>query len=547
MSVRGGWKLGAIFLAASTFAQTPQPHCALTATVVNSATNAGIAHALVSYFGPSQGFRFTDAAGNIQVPNVPCGQYYLNVSKPGFVSGQEEPNEGFLLSNPMFRSVMEDQAQQSGSPPKPANVPVNLTPDSQASRIPLIPVASIAGTVLDENGEPIYGVTVQSIAVRASLSGPDYFPARTAHTDDRGHYELLGLMPGDYVVRLAGEASSTQFFQGSALTPNNDHRGMQPVYYSNVDSLASALVVPLAPGAQNNADFRQATEAAFDINGRLTGLIPQAWTQLQLFRDGDRIPLGRAFVNLTTGQFRVTDVVRGSYTLRAQQHQGDPPLWFAGEQPVTVTTEPIRNLVVQLSGAVEIPVSVSYEEGAKEDGEVHLMLLPQHSRENLRQASVGKFANPQNDAQPEGPKAFTNVIPDKYKLQVQASGGTGYVASAKLGDLDVLHGEFPIGGGAAGELHVTIRGDSASVQGQVTYQGQPALGAQIYLVPASDDGAGLRTGFGGAEGHYEIRGVPPGDYRIHAWTGSPTSKEILPGSGETITLQPSEQRTVSLE
>jgi len=161
----------------------------------------------------------------------------------------------------------------------------------------------------------------------------------------------------------------------------------------------------------------------------------------------------------------------------------------------------------------------------------------------LRDVSIGKFAIPQND----GPKAFTNVIPDKYKLQVQASGGTGYVASAKLGDLDVLHGEFSIGGSTAGELHVTIRGDSASVQGQVTFKGQPAPGAQIYLVPASGEGGEIKASFGGAEGHYEIRGVPPGDYRIRAWTGSPTSKEILSGSGETMTLQPSEQRTVSLE
>jgi len=356
MSVRDGWKLVAIFLGGSALAQAPQPHCTLAATVVNSATNAGIAHALVSYFGPAQGFRFTDAGGNIQVANVPCGQYSLSVSKPGFVSGQEDPNEGFLLSNPLFRAVMEDQSQQAGSPPKPANVPVHLTPDSQTARVPLIPVASIAGTVLDEKGEPIYGVMVQGIAVKASLSGTDYVPTRAAHTDDRGHYELLGLTPGDYVVRLAGEASSTQFFQGNTLNTNNDHRGMQPVYYSNVDSLASASVVRHAPAAQSNADFRQPTEAAFDINGRLFGLIPQAWTQLQLFRDGDRIPLGRAFVNLTSGQFRVTDVVRGSYTLRVQQYQADPPLWFAAEQPVTVKTEPIRNLVVQLSGAVEIPV-----------------------------------------------------------------------------------------------------------------------------------------------------------------------------------------------
>jgi hypothetical protein len=549
------WRFTTIFLGCLAFAQTPPQSCTLSGTVVNSATHAGIPHALVSYNGAANGFRFTDAGGNIQVANVPCGQYFLMVSKPGFVSGQEDPSDRLLLTNPIFREEMDEQSEQSGSPPKPANIPLNLAPDSQTAQIPLVPLASIAGTVLDENSEPLYGVVVQAIAIKASLTGTDYAPARMAHTDDRGRYELLGLTPGDYVVRLAGEASSTRYFQGSNPNPNNDHRGMQPVYYSNVDSLSSASILQLAPAAQTNADFRQATEPAFDINGRLSGFIPQAWTKLQLYRDGDRIPLGRAFVNLTTGQFRLTDIARGNYTLRVLQYQADPPQSFAAEEPITVTAESIRDVVVQLSGGVDIPVSVSYEAGAQDEGFIQLLLFPQHSPENSRPLAIGKGseelarlaqnrdAAPKPDP-PSQPKAFTNVIPDKYRLNVLANGGNGYVASAKLGDVDVLNGEFTVGS-SAGELHITIRGDSASIQGQVTFQGQPAPGAQIYLIPVSGDGA--KFGFGDPEGHYEITGVPPGDYRIQAWKGSPTTKEIRSGSSETLTLQPSEQRTVAVE
>lgn len=546
MVVRSGWRLTTILLAGFSLSQAAPQTCTLSGTVVNSVTNAGIPHALVSYGGPGQGFRFTDIAGNIQVGNVPCGQYFLTVSKPGFVSGKEASSDALLLFNPIVRETMEDQSEQAGGALKPASVPVSLTPDSLATRIPLVPVASIGGTLLDENGEPIAGVAVQGIAAKPSLTGTEYVPTKTAHTDDRGRYVLLGLTPGDYVVRLAGESSSTQYFLGNAPNTNNDHRGMQPVYYSNVDSLSSAMVLHLTPGTQTTADFRQTAEAAIDINGRLSGFIPQTWTRLRLYRDGDRLPIARAFVNVTSGQFRVTDVVRGTYSLRVEQYQGDPPLWMAAEASITVASEPIRDLVIPLSAAVDIPVSVSYEAGAQDGGSLNLMLMPQHSRENMRTLDMGKFANPQTDAQPSGLKAFTNVIPDKYKLSVQANGGTGYVASAKLGDRDVLHGEFPIEG-AASELHITIRGDSATVQGQVTFQGQPALGAQVYLIPTSDDGPGLKFGFADPQGHYEITGVSPGDYRIKAWTAAPAAQEILSGSGETLTLQPSEQRTVAIE
>jgi Carboxypeptidase regulatory-like domain len=551
--------IAGVLYAAVVFAQTAE-RCVLAGTVFNSATNAGIAHALVSYLGVASGYRFTDAGGNFQIPNVPCLQYSLAVSKAGFVSGQEQPVQVMLAG----REPLDPESTEGAvTAPRPANIVVDLKSGSPPARIPLMPVSSISGIVLDENGEPLEGVSLQSIAVKPSLAGVDYVPAKSARTDDRGRYTLLGLPPGDYVVRLAGEVSATSYFMGSTLNLHNDHRGLPPVYYPNTDSLASATVLHLAPAERSTADFRQATEAAFDINGHLTGFVPQAWTQMQLYRDGDRLPVGRAWVNIASGQFRVIDVPRGSYTLRAVQYQADPAQWLAAEEPVVITSEPIRNLAVGLSGGVDIPVSVSYEAGAKEGGMVLLTLRPQHTRANTRQltlgegmgegarlARLGSASPPQEavkpDTQPSQPSVLTNVVPDKYLLKVQVLGHGSYVAFAKLGDVDVLHGEFSVSGSAPGELHITIRGDSALVEGQVTLAGQPAQMAQVYLIPISDGTAGMKFGFGDEGGHYQIAGVPPGDYRLQAWMGVPTAKDILSSSGETLTLQPGEQRTVAI-
>jgi hypothetical protein len=325
------------------------------------------------------------------------------------------------------------------------------------------------------------------------LQGTDYVPAKTAHTDDQGHYELLDLPPADYIVRLAGESSITQFYQGTAPNPNNDHRGMQPVYYPSADTPAAAQVFDLAPGANSSADFRQPTEPAFDINGRLSGFVPQAWTQLQLYRDGDRVPLGRAFVNFITGQFRLTDIPRGAYTLRATQYQADPPRWFAAEVPLTMTAAPIENLVVPMSGAVDIPVSVSFEAGAKEDGQITVWLHPQHSPGNLKQLIIGNRGGQGQQGAPDAlADDLKDVIPDKYKLSADRIGGSaGYVASAKLGGVDVIHAEFAITG-APGELHLTVRGNSAVLKGKVTFQGQPAMAAQVFRRSARPQVAGHR-------------------------------------------------------
>ena len=536
------------------FGQT-SPHCVLSGTVVNSATGVGIAHALVSYSGLASGYRFTDGTGNFRADDLPAGQYVLSASKPGFVSEQELSTRQnvFALMGPQEDAAVETP-QDFQVTPRQTFQPVQLKADSLPTRIKLMPVAAIGGTVLDENSEPLEGVSVQMIAVRATLTGLEYATVQTSSTDDRGRYLFLKLLPGDYIVRLAGEVSSTQYFAGTP-NPINDHRGLRPVYYPSGDSTSGAFVFHLAPGEQTNADFQQRTEAAFDIDGRLSGFTPRAWTQMQVYRDGDRLPIARAFVNVTDGRFRVIDVPPGSYTLRVAQYQSDSEKWLAAEVPVNITAEPIRNLVLELSGAANIPVSVAYEAGAQPNGMLQLSLQPQHMRQNARQLTLGKSPHPLPSPGSEPPEpspepeqeqtsTFDNVISDQYKLVVQTF-GSDYVASAMLGDRDILHGEFPIGRGA-GEMHIVVRGDSATIEGLVTSKGQPAIGASVCLIP-SGGGLGFKCGTGDESGHYIIQGVAPGDYRIAAWYGMPTIEQLQSGLGNSLTVEAGERRTAAVE
>ena len=206
-----------VFIAGIGFAQTTEK-CVLAGTVFNSATHAGIPHALVSYMGVASGYRFTDAGGNFQVPNVPCIQYNLIVSKAGFVSGKEALGQQLLMRGRRNTAPEAETSDQGPQPPQPATAVVDVKSGSPPARISLVPVSSIAGTVLDENGEPLEGVVVQSIAAKASLSGTEYVPANTARTDDRGIYTILGLAPGDYLLRLVGEVSDTRYFMGNTRT-----------------------------------------------------------------------------------------------------------------------------------------------------------------------------------------------------------------------------------------------------------------------------------------------------------------------------------------
>jgi hypothetical protein len=166
-------------------------------------------------------------------------------------------------------------------------------------------------------------------------------------------------------------------------------------------------------------------------------------------------------------------------------------------------------------------------------------------RAKLARAGAGQGGQDADDSPPEA-LAFTDVLPDRYRLIVTTA-GNDYVSSARLGDQEVLHGEFTISGGGADELHLTMRGDSASVEGQVTLQGKPAMAANVYLTPTSQENRMPKFGFSDEAGHFQIVGVPPGDYRIRAWQGAPALGEMAAGAGELLTVQASEHRTVTLE
>ncbi len=543
------------------FAQGTE-RCTLRGTVANSATSAPVAHALVLFQGPATGYRFTDVSGTFQVDNLPQGSYLLQVSKPGFVS-EQDPMQKAPLGADRFGFASDQEPAETPQQPSFSTNQVELTPTAPALAVKLVPMVSLEGTVVDQNHEPVEGVSVQAVEAEASLTGVDYRIQRTATTDDRGSFRFINLKPGDYLVRLAGEAASTHYFSG-VLNPANDHRGMRPIYYPNADSTESAMVLHLKPGEHATADFQNSTEVAFDLNGQLAGFVPRAWTRIRLYREGDRLPVARAFVNLTTGRFRVTDLPNGSYTFRVVQWVEDGQKWLAAEAPVVVSSQPVSNLEVELSAGSDIPVSISYEASAHQGEMLMLALLPQHSPENIRRAQLGapqsrhlaaipgqpEPAQDGNQAEPSGnggvgeTGVLANVLPDTYRLTATTF-GDDYVESARLGEREILKTLFSLGAGSQGEIRLVVKGDSGSLSGQITVSGKPALGSTVYVIPVS--GGQPKFGGGDQTGHYTVTGVPPGEYRVMAWTKPPSTDELRAATGTPITVQPYEQKELSIE
>ena len=112
----------------------------------------------------------------------------------------------------------------------------------------------IAGTVVDEAGEPVVGVAVRAlikdvVAGRTRYGNMEVIPelVPTATTDDRGMFRLSQLMPGTYVVLVP----STQTTVPAAFLEAPDATLRSELFFAGV-----AEVAPLGqPRTQQVGDF----------------------------------------------------------------------------------------------------------------------------------------------------------------------------------------------------------------------------------------------------------------------------------------------------
>jgi hypothetical protein len=142
--------------------------------------------------------QITDAKGRFVFVDLPeSDAFFLNVSKAGYNDGH------YGDSGPVGSGVASGLVRLAGGQ------------WFNQANIPMWRPGAIAGTVVDERGEPVVGVRVRVLS-RILVAGlPHYAAGAAAISDDRGRYRIPGLTPGQYVVNVPSVQSAVP----SALTP----------------------------------------------------------------------------------------------------------------------------------------------------------------------------------------------------------------------------------------------------------------------------------------------------------------------------------------
>ncbi len=436
---------------------------AIEGTVVNEATGAPVAHALVWMVTPMRAAAprnvsvYTDGEGRFRVENLEAGPYQMMARKGGFVDAMSLGQSGVAL--------------QLASGERKSGVTLKLTPQ-----------AILSGRVLDEFGEPAQGAMVQAYSARQANGKQTWSMTRsTVTTDDRGMFRLLNLSPGRYVVGV-------QFQDRLRPMPGGGGQAdtYAPTYYPKALDAAEAQPVEVVAGSEKaGIEIRLQRVAAYQVRGRVIGRNGEAPTGFSVMMrqrglGGEPGGMSTAVRTGQDGTFELVGVRNGSWVLMAQVREPGAMTPLMGAAAVEVRDRDVEGVEVRISDGIKLEgrlVAEGLPQAPQWKGFM-AQLVP------AEQISYGWMQT--QPVREDGSFSLVASLPGKYMLQVNGPAPAGaYLDSVKMGGQEYLGRELDLNEATVGPVQVTYRAGGGNLRIDVGGQAGGQAGAMrgVLLVP----------------------------------------------------------------
>ena len=526
------------------FAQTsgspPVPkkeECSIAGMVVKLADSEPLRRARVILHSADDRTRnistLTDAAGHFQLKGIEPGRYELNVNRVGFVTqiyGQKKPGDPGAVLTLRSGQAMKDLLFR------------------------LIPSAVISGKILDEDGEPLPEIFVSALRQSYLAGKPNLSTETNVQTDDRGEYRLFGLSPGRYFV-------SAVFPQWGRFSHGDEPEEAQPnqqgyakMYYPGTPDASKATAIPIKEGEEiPSIEIFMRQVAVFRIRGHVYNQIThKAGAQTEVFlmpkkRTREWGGEQRSLIQKQDGSFELADVLPGSYVLTAMWvDEGKPHI---ARLPIDVGNADLDGVAIAITPGTDINGRVIWEgTPSLEQDELSIMAESPDSMFNFGADARLTAANT---------FVLKGVGDGTYVARMWGYGKDCYIKDVQYAGSGALEDGFAVKGSAAGVLEITLSSRAARVQGTVAdSDGLRAVGVRVVLVPEPSrrtQSTLFKEQTTDQYGHFEVRGIAPGDYKLFSWeeaeSGAWEDPEFLKpfeAKGEKIMLQEGDQKTVNL-
>ncbi|PYS25244.1 MAG: hypothetical protein DMG11_23275, partial [Acidobacteria bacterium] len=443
----------------------------------------------------------TDSQGKFTIRNLDAGAFHMTVAANGYVR-QEWPEARLnLTAGQTLKDVV----------------------------IELTPAGVVYGVIRDETGHPAVDIQVQLLQPRYKFGGQRSFQkARSAATNDRGEYRLYYVTPGRYYLAASSISDRFGLMRLAQDNPNAIQDNFALSYYPGVADFRSARPIEVQPGADSIADLSVHREQFYKIRGHIidsrTGQPPAAvtvWVESEGLTGDNVLLKSDTTYNAGDGTFEVRDVPPGSYVVRAEFPEGGGPALSGkrarGLTRVTVFDSNVDGVVMNIVAAASISGRLTIEGG-------ELSGIPADFA-TVRSLPYSQALNP------DGTFRIDDVMPGEYQVvtciaMVTNSAGCirstpdFYLKSARFDSTDVLNKPLQFAGATPTPLDIVLSPKPAQIDGTVLNgKQQPAANIQVVLIPDRNrDRSDLyKLGLTDSIGHFTIRGITPGAYKVFAW------------------------------
>ena len=516
-----------------------QEECTVSGTVVTLAGNQPLRKARVLLQSTADRTRSisatTDPAGHFEVKGLQPGPYQLTVNRAGYVTqkyGQRKPADpGATLTLRPGQEIKDLQFR-------------------------MIPAAVIAGRILDEDGEPLASVTVSALRETYDKGKRNLFPTTTTESNDLGEYRLFGLPPGRYFISARldtwrqGEDSGAEQAQSSS-------QGYAKMYYPGVPDRARASTIAVKSGEEiPSTEILMRQVVVYHVRGHVFNQVtnrPGADSYVLLLPKTS----GRRFefdsftqVQKRDGSFDIHDVLPGSYVvISVWADQGKS---YIARVPIEVGNADVDGVSLSITPGGPLNGRVIW------DGQPALDKDALSIRLETTDNSLVFYAP--SRVKPDGSFSIPDVSDGSFYALTDGESKDCYVKDVVYAGREALEDGFNFSRASTGLLEITISSRGARVQGVVTDDdGLPAPGVYVALIPDTEARRAKHNLYKSVTtdqyGHYDLRGVSPGDYLLFSWTEIEEGawedpdfiKEFIDKKkGESISLQEGDAKSKNL-
>ena len=485
----------------------------------------------------------TGADGTFRIEDILPGRYHLFAERTGFL--ETDKNHG--------RSDGRVLTLTAGQWLKDLHIRLQAA-------------AVVRGRVTDEDGDPLANAEVSVLRQTFSTGHNHWEQAGSERTNDLGEYRIANLTPGNVYISVVPPPDFKTLIEQAGVAGKDSRNppadkpatSYQTTYYPGTMDRSQAAPIQLHAGDDFPIDFALIPSPSLSIRGTVVNLPPRTSASIMLQSRDFGLVLNGAEMH-QDGSFVIRDVSPGNYTILATVEGAPVPMTARQSLQVANNVDGLR-LTPQPGAIVRGRLRLEGRSSSRgfDADKFFLTLQAVDSERDGALTVVGENFSNLTHVAADGSFQWTDVPAGSYYIQMAGDSSEGwYLKSVIAGGRDVNDSGMSVNGGMVA-IDVVASANGGLVEGAISnHKGEAVADAVVVAVPEArlrERTDRYRKTVSDQSGHFNLRGLRPGQYTLLAWESvdgeayyDPEFLKIYDGRGSGLRVGEGERKLVQVE